>query len=58
VDIDPETYMIFDDTVLDKSFGPEIEVVRKQHSGNRKGRDPWVGVVSCIYVSPKAEHLL
>ena len=27
---DPEACLIFDDTVLDKSFGPSIEVTRKQ----------------------------
>ena len=27
-------------------------------SGNKKGRDPWRGVVSCVYVNPKTEHLL
>lgn len=27
---DPKAYLIFDDTVLDKSFGPRIEVTRKQ----------------------------
>ncbi len=31
---DPEAYLIFDDTVLGKSFGPSIEVTRKQRSGN------------------------
>jgi hypothetical protein len=43
VEIDPEAYLIFDDTVLAKSFGPKIEVVRKWCSGNKKGRDPWRG---------------
>ena len=33
---DPEAYLIFDDTVLDKSFGPSIEVTRKQWSGNER----------------------
>ena len=42
-EIDPEAYLIFDDTVLDKSFGPKIKVVRKQCSANEKGRDPWRG---------------
>ena len=44
--------------MLDKSFGPKIEVVRKQCSGNKKGCDPWRGVVSCVYVNPKTEQLL
>jgi hypothetical protein len=53
---DPKAYLIFDDTVLDKSFGPKIEMVRKQWSGNKKGVIGGVGVVSCVYVNPKAEH--
>jgi hypothetical protein len=36
VENDPEAYLIFDDTVLDKSFGPKIEVVRKQWSGTTR----------------------
>ena len=53
---DPEAYLIFDDTVLDKSFGPKIEVVRKQWSGNKKGVISGIGVVSCVYVNPQTEH--
>ncbi len=50
-------YLIFDDTVLDKSFGPKIEVVRKkQWSGNKKGVISGIGVVSCVYVNPQTEH--
>ena len=56
VEIDPEACLIFDDTVLEKSFGPKIEVVRKQWSGNKKGVIRGIGVVSCVYVNPKTEH--
>lgn len=31
---DPDAYLIFDDTVLDKRFGPELEPTRYQWSGN------------------------
>jgi len=51
LELDPEAYLIFDDTVLDKSFGPNIEVVRKQWSGNKKGVISGIGVVSCVYVN-------
>jgi hypothetical protein len=48
--------LIFDDTVLDKSFGPKIEVARKQWSGNEKGVIRGIGVLSCVYVNnPKTE---
>jgi hypothetical protein len=53
---DPEAYLIFDDTVLDKSFGPRIEVTRKQWSGNDKSVIRGIGVVSCVYVNPETEN--
>jgi hypothetical protein len=56
LELDSEAYLIFDDTVLEKSFGPKIEVVRKQWSGNKKGVIRGMGVVSCVYVNPKTEH--
>ncbi len=56
IDQDPEAYLVFDDTVLDKSFGPEIEVTRKQWSGNEKSVIRGIGVVSCVYVNPKTGH--
>src|SRR3954469_10727119 len=36
----PKAYLIFDDTVLDKSFGPSIELTRKRWSGNDQERHP------------------
>jgi hypothetical protein len=45
---DPEAYLIFDDTVLEKSFGPSIELTRKHWSGNEKRPIRGIGVVSCV----------
>jgi hypothetical protein len=56
LEFDPEAYLIFDDTVLDKRFGPKIEVARKQWSGNEKGVLRGLGMVSCVYVNPKTSH--
>jgi hypothetical protein len=53
---DPDAYLIFDDTVLEKSFGPEIEPTRYQWSGNAKDVIRGIGVVSLVYVNPKTEH--
>ena len=53
---DPEACLIFDDTVLDKSFGPSIELTRKQWSGNEKSVIRGIGVVSCVYVNPETER--
>jgi hypothetical protein len=48
---DPQAYLVFDDTVLDHSFGPGIETVRRQWSGNKKSVIRGVGLVSCVYVN-------
>ena len=53
---DPEAYLIFDDTVLEKSFGPSIEVTRKQWSGNEGSVIRGIGVVSLVYVNPTTER--
>ncbi len=55
---DPQaSYLIFDDTVLEKSFGPSIELTRKQWSGNdKKSVIRGIGVVSCVYVKPTTER--
>jgi hypothetical protein len=49
---DEDAYIIFDDTVLDKRFSEEIEIVRRQYSGEH-GIVKGIGIVSCIYVNPK-----
>lgn len=50
---DDNAYIIFDDTVLDKRFSEEIEIVRRQYSGNEHGIVKGIGIVNCIYVNPK-----
>jgi hypothetical protein len=50
---DEDAYIIFDDTVLDKRYSEEIEIVRRQYSGNEHGIVRGIGVVNCIYVNPK-----
>lgn len=46
-------YILFDDTVLDKSHSHKIELVRKQYSGNAHGIIKGIGVVNCVYVNPE-----
>ena len=53
VEVDEDAYIIFDDSVLDKRYSEEIELVRRQYSGNEHGIVKGIGVVSCIYVNPK-----
>ena len=51
--VNEDAYIIFDDTVVDKRFSSEIEIVRRQYSGNEHGVVRGIGIVSCIYVNPK-----
>ncbi len=56
--VEPDTngYIIFDDSVLDKRYSQEIEIVRRQYSGNEHGVLKGIGVVSCVYVNPTIER--
>ena len=49
-------YILFDDTVLDKSHSFSIEVVRRQWSGNEKRVIKGIGVVTCVYVNPDIDR--
>ena len=51
---DEDAYIIFDDTVLDKIFSEEIEIVRRQYSGNEHGIVKEIEIVSCIHINPKS----
>ncbi len=42
-------YLIFDDTVIDKSYSFEIEGVRRQYSGNAHGVIKGIGIVNLVY---------
>ena len=52
----PYGFIVFDDTVLDKSFSRKIELVRSQYSGNAHGVIKGIGVVTCIYVNPQIDQ--
>ena len=47
-----QEYIIFNDTVLDKRYSLNIELVRRQYSGNAKGVINGIGGVTCVYVNP------
>lgn len=49
---DENSYIIFDDTVLDKRYAKEIELTRRQYSGNEHRVIKGIGLVSCVYVNP------
>jgi hypothetical protein len=48
----PNGYLVFDDTVADKNHSREIELVRRQWSGNAKRVIRGIGIVNCVYVNP------
>jgi hypothetical protein len=48
--------LIFDDSVLDKRHSFEIELVRRQYSGNAHGIIKGIGVVNCLYVNLDTEE--
>lgn len=49
-------YIVFDDTVLDKKYSSEIEISRRQYSGNEHRVIQGIGLVSCVYVNPDTEQ--
>ena len=51
-----EGYVVFDNTVVDKDFASEIELVRRQYSGNAHGLIKGVGVVTCVYINPTLDE--
>lgn len=46
---DEAGYLLFEDTLLDKSYGPCIEMTRRQWSGNAPNVVRGLGLVSCVY---------
>jgi hypothetical protein len=53
IQISEKAYIIFDDTVLDKRYSEDIELTRRQYSGNEHRVLRGIGVVSCVYVNPE-----
>ncbi len=51
IQIHENAYVIFDDTVLDKRYAEDIELTRRQYSGNEHRVLRGIGLVSCVYVN-------
>jgi hypothetical protein len=49
-------FVMFDDTVVDKDFSFEIEMVRSQYSGNAHDVIKGIGVVTCVYYNPDVDQ--
>src|SRR5215212_10590695 len=45
----PQGYVAFDDTVLEHKSAFNMELVRRQYSGNVHGLVKGIGVVTCVY---------
>lgn len=52
----PAGAIIFDDTVLDKSYSSAIEGVRRQYSGNEHAVIKGIGLVNCVYYNPDVDR--
>jgi len=52
----PYGFLVFDDTVIDKNFSRNIELVRSQYSGNAHKVIKGIGVVTCVYVNPQIDQ--
>lgn len=49
-------YVIFDDTVLNKRYAKQIELTRRQYSGNEHRVICGIGLVNCVYANPDTEQ--
>jgi hypothetical protein len=52
IPLSPHGFVMFDDTVIDKDFSFDIEMVRSQYSGNAHDVIKGIGVVTCVYYNP------
>ena len=56
VKVSEKAAVIFDETVLDKSYSKEIEISRRQYSGNEHRVIEGIGLVSCVYVNRETQE--
>lgn len=49
-------YLLFDDSVLDKSGSKKIELARWQYSGNVHRTGMGIGIVNCVYYNPDLDR--
>lgn len=49
-----EGFIVFDDTVIDKTHSKVIEGVRRQYSGNEGGVIRGIGLVTAVYIEPES----
>jgi len=49
-------YILFDDSVQDKSFSKKIELARWQYSGTTHDTVMGIGIVNCVYYNPDLDR--
>jgi hypothetical protein len=52
----PYGFFLFDDTVIDKNFSRQMELVRSQYSGNEHRVIKGIVIVTCVYVNPHIDQ--
>ncbi len=56
IQVNEKAYVIFDNTVLDKRYAEDIELTRRQYSGNEHRVVRGIGLISCAYVNPETSQ--
>lgn len=56
IPLSPHGFILFDDSVIDKDFSFDIEMVRSQYSGNAHDVIKGIGVVTCVYYNPDVDQ--
>ena len=56
ITLSPKGCLIFDDTMLNKAHSHQIELVRRQYSGNVHGIVKSIGIVNCVYYNPDTDQ--
>jgi hypothetical protein len=56
IQVSEQAYIIFDDTVLDKRSSKDIELTRRQYSGNEHRVVKGIGLINCVYVNPELDR--
>ncbi len=54
--LDPDGYLIIDDTVIDKRSAKKIALAQRQYSGNAGGIINGIAIVTCVYVNAKLDR--
>ena len=54
--MDPDGYLIFEDTVIDKRYAKKIARAQRQYSGNAGGIINGIAIVTCVSVNGKLDR--